>query len=760
MNKNNLIGAPMKSQHNFFKKIKFAILAIAVCSMPLAPMLMPSAHAQVSIDAAARQKIADDLLQAITAKTVDKKSNWIKEDKGVRMIKALIMSNSSDVELTSLRAEILAVGGSVYYRYVSVTGLSVMLPASKMAQIARRADVVSLSANRLTSKTDSFIQTVTGSAAANRGKGNTLDGRGVGIAVLDSGVMADHHSFDGARANFGSRVKKSVDFTLVGDAEISGAKDWKPGIDASVAVMPESIVQLMFDNKINGDLSFFQDGFGHGTFVASIAAGSRIPGSSTDSSGIAPGADIVSIKILADNGIGQVSDALAGIDWAIANRYKYNIRILNLSLATDSAESYITDPLCRAVRSAVASGIVVVVAAGNFGKTADGRERYGSISSPGSEPTAITVGSANTYGTSSRLDESVNFFSSRGPARGVFVKANGVRQADNVLKPDLVAPGNKLVGALSTDLAGSKSNDLVKRNPGLSRSRDSWRTGNDTMMLSGTSVAAPVVAGTVALMLQANPSLTPPMVKAILQYSAQPIASVNLLQQGAGLLNTQGAVDLASALRKDIAAPFEKTRLKVGDSLIPAGVVFPAPETKLNGQTIAWSRIVFAGGSHVLTGEDLFRRLQGFHDQQISWVRGRVTRAEPIFSSSNTVLLGYRESTASPGVLVTGGVKSLTKALGNTSYLTKTGAFTPTTAALIKVINGAGVVLAEGIVVAEGLVLAEGIILAEGIVVAEGIVIAEGIILAEGIVMAEGIVISESGQTITSTASEWTLWGE
>jgi serine protease AprX len=750
----------VKSKKTFFKKIKFAMLAITLCTAPLTIILAPSAHAQSSIDALVKQRVAPDLLDAITAKKIDTKSNWIKEDRGVRLVKALVIANSSDVELTSLRAEVLAAGGSIYYRYVSVTGLSVMLPASRIAQIARRSDVVSMSANRMTSKTDSFLQTVTGSGSASRSKGTTLDGRGVGIAVLDSGVMAAHHSFDGGRGNFGSRVAKSVDFTQVGDAEISGARDWKAGIDASVAVMPEALLQMIFENRINGDYSLNPDGFGHGTFVASVAAGGRIPGSSVDSSGVAPGADIISIKILADNGIGQVSDALAGIDWAIANRRKYNIRILNLSLATDSAESYITDPLCRAVRSAVASGIVVVVAAGNFGKTANGQERYGSISSPGSEPTVITVGSANTYSTSSRLDESVNMFSSRGPTRGAYVKTNGVRVADNILKPDLVAPGNKLIGSLSTDFAGSKTNDLVTKNPGLRHGKKGTFAGNDIMTLSGTSVAAPVVAGTIALMLQANPSLTPPMVKAILQYSAQPVANANLLQQGAGLLNTQGAVDLASAMRKDIAQPFEKTRLKIGDSLIPAGVAFPAPETKLNGQTIGWSRIVFAGGSHVLTGEDLFRKLQGFHDQQISWVRTRVTSAQPIYNPYTGTLLGYRETGASPIMLVTKGVKSLTAALGTTSYKSKTGAFTPTTVALIRAVNGAGVVLAEGIVVAEGLVLAEGVVLAEGIVVAEGIVIAEGIILAEGIVMAEGIVISESGQTITSSSSDWSLWGE
>lgn len=200
----------VKTKQVLFKKITFAMVVFALCTAPLAMIFTPTAHAQSLIDALVKQRVAPDLLEAITANKIDKKSNWIKEDRGVRLVKALIIANSSDVELTSLRADVLAAGGSIYYRYVSVTGLSVMLPASKIAQIAHRADVVSMSANRLTSKTDSFLQTVTGAGSASRGKGTTLDGRGVGIAVLDSGVMAAHHSFDGGRGSFGSRVAKNV----------------------------------------------------------------------------------------------------------------------------------------------------------------------------------------------------------------------------------------------------------------------------------------------------------------------------------------------------------------------------------------------------------------------------------------------------------------------------------------------------------------------------------------------------------------------
>ena len=101
----------------------------------------------------------------------------------------------------------------------------------------------------------------------------------------------------------------------------------------------------------------------------------------------------------------------------------------------------------------MAAGITVVAAAGNFGQSADGAQIYGTISSPGHEPSVITVGSANTKGTAARTDDSVNFFSSRGPTRGVVRRYGGVRQIDNLLKPDLVAPGNRMLGALATDSA-------------------------------------------------------------------------------------------------------------------------------------------------------------------------------------------------------------------------------------------------------------------------------------------------------------------
>ena len=135
------------------------------------------------------------------------------------------------------------------------------------------------------------------------------------------------------------------------------------------------------------------------------------------------------MRVLGQTGIGYTSEVIAGIDWVIANRAKYGIRIINLSLGRPVAEPVETDPLCQAVSRAVRAGIVVVASAGNNGVTATGARVLGGISSPGNSPDVITVGALDTRGTADRNDDRVADFSSRGPTRFDF----------NV-KPDVVAP--------------------------------------------------------------------------------------------------------------------------------------------------------------------------------------------------------------------------------------------------------------------------------------------------------------------------------
>jgi serine protease AprX len=324
-------------------------------------------------------------------------------------------------------------------------------------------------------------------------------------------------------------------------------QDGWSGDDVTVAVIDSGLeMSSEFQGRVKAFYDFTggktlattpSDEYGHGTHVAGTIAGSGALSNRREYRGIAPAVNLVVLKVLDSTGAGYTSDVLRALDFAVANRKKYGIDVINLSLGHPIYEPAATDPLVQAVERASAAGIVVVAAAGNQGvNQTTGQPGYAGITSPGNAPSAITVGAVMTNNTVSRRDDRIPDYSSAGPT-----------WYDAYAKPDLLAPGHRIIAV------GAKKSAIYKTYPEL---RD---TDADYIRLSGTSMATAVASGVVALMIDGHraahadsPALTPNAVKAMLQYSALGVHSglgleYDSLRQGAGALNGGGAVALARA---------------------------------------------------------------------------------------------------------------------------------------------------------------------------------------------------------------------
>ena len=259
------------------------------------------------------------------------------------------------------------------------------------------------------------------------------------------------------------------------------------------------------------------DHVGHGTHVAGLIAGNSVGygGSSLNGRymGVAPKANIVSVKVSDDGGDTTVLDVIYGIQFAVDHRDDMGIRVLNLSLSSSVAESYRTDPLDAAAEAAWFAGIVVVAASGNDGSVSDAVSY-----SPGNDPYVITAGAIDDRGTTSLTDDVVPAWSSRGVTQ------------DGFAKPDVLAPGTKLVAALAPS---STFASLCR----------SCTVGRSYFRLSGTSMATAVVSGTAALMLQNRPALTPNQVKGTLVSTARRLTGGGLAIDANAALDGQGTAN-------------------------------------------------------------------------------------------------------------------------------------------------------------------------------------------------------------------------
>ena len=278
------------------------------------------------------------------------------------------------------------------------------------------------------------------------------------------------------------------------------------------------------------------DPAGHGTHMAGIVAASR----TFTSPGIAPDASLVSVRVLDQNGSSRVSTVVLGLEWVIAHKASLGIRVVVMALGAPAAGSYREDPLAAAVELAWRSGLVVVTAAGNQGPGA------GTVETPGIDPLVLTVGASDDNGTPTPADDVLPIWSSVGPT------------PDGLAKPDLVAPGRKIV---SVRVQGST---LDVQSP-------THVEGPTTIRFSGTSQATAVAGGAAALLLQQRPDLNPDETKALLVQGARPVAGANAAAQGAGLLD----------VRRSLAAPRPHVR---GQHLPPANGLIRALRPLLTDQ--------------------------------------------------------------------------------------------------------------------------------------------------------------------------------
>jgi serine protease AprX len=439
-------------------------------------------------------------------------------------------------------AAVNAVGGRVKRALRLGHGNAAEVPAARLQDLARNPNVARISfdapvrvtaADKPGQKTGqefdpSRLQTVypfaVGAPDGWRNDYLPVTGKGIGVAVLDSGLkdLPDFHTSCNPDSTT-SRVVKRVAIAL----DSNGG----PGDDN-----------------------------GHGTLVAGIVGG-RGCGDPTRNAdnynyvGIAPDAQLIAVKVSDSNGMARISDVIAGIEWVIEHKDTYNIRVMNLSLTSSVAESYRTNVLNAAIEMAALKGILVVTSAGNAGPNS-------SLYAPANDPFVLTVGATDDKGTASTADDALATYSSYGTT------------LDGLSKPDLVAPGRRIVGPLA-----------YLKAPMATLYPDRVLDNGYYIRMSGTSVSAPVVSGLAAQLLQAFPSLTASQLHWLLVRTARPLGQAGT---GAGYPSLTTAGQYAYAGLYQGGAPFGRAHA----SLVPNQYVALAAYAAMTGtSTVSWEDV-------------------------------------------------------------------------------------------------------------------------------------------------------------------------
>ena len=482
---------------------------------------------------------------------------------------------------------------TLYRELPLIAGASFTMDPGQLDAVRALPGVAAISEEAMVHKT---MFDVTPAVGATQAFSSGWTGRGIGVAVIDSGISGHEDLTDG---NWQFRVRHSENFTT---------SQQQP------------------------------DTYGHGTHIAGIIGGRSANGAwyTKNFRGIAPEAHFINMVVLDRWGRGRESDVIAAINRTVQLRQQrpdLNIRVLNLSLGKPVRQRYTVDPLCLAVERAWKAGIVVVTSAGNEGRNNSANTQgYGTISSPGNSPFVITVGAMRTKGTETRSDDEMTSYSSKGPTL-----------LDRIVKPDLVAPGNQIAATVALD--GRMRNDFIGNsvNKNVYEQNGPNQLGDRYFWMSGTSMAAPMVSGAAAVLLHKDGSLTPDQVKYRLMKTAfkgfnsvststdnatntQYTIQNDIFAVGAGYLDIAAALVNSEKPTRSAASPsarFNPSTRKVeivntavpgqsllwGDSTIPWNTVWGnrllAGSSVLWGDSVVWGDITRTNGTSVLWGDSL-----------------------------------------------------------------------------------------------------------------------------------------------------------